>query len=156
MIRDKNESSDTPPQSHQLAPQSPSSELGTQRPTPKPITLTQRAELKKANQIDLKIEDSSDDRKTSAMDSIRFEADRIDSEMTSIESQQARDLVDEVIPQFAQWRAKQSPDRVAQHIEDYGKEVAEDLLPKFRSYSQALGTELREVAASALGELTKA
>ena len=155
MIRDKDESSDTPPQSHQLAPRSPS-ELGTQRPTPKPITRTQRFELQQANQIDLKIEDSSDDRKTSAMDSIRFEADRIDSEMTSIESQQARDLVDEVIPQFAQWRAKQSPDRVAQHIEDYGKEVAEDLLPKFRNYSEALGTELREVAASALGELTKA
>lgn len=142
-------------QSHQITPIAPS-DSAIERSTPKPITRAQRFELQQAHQIDLKTGDSSDGRKTSAMDSIRFEADRIDSEMTSIESQQARDLVDEVLPQFAQWRASQSPDRIAQHIENYGKEVAEDLLPKFRSYSQALGTELREVAASALGELTKA
>ena len=142
-------------QSHQIASIAPSAS-SIERSTPKPITRAQKFELQQANQIDLKIGDSSDGRKTSAMDSIRFEADRIDSEMTSIESQQARDLVDEVLPQFAQWRANQSPDRVAQHIENYGKEVAEDLLPKFRNYSQALSAELCEVAASALGELTKA
>lgn len=152
MIRDEDN------QSHQITPIAPiaPSANAIERSTPKPITRAQKFELQQANQIDLKIGDSSDGRKTSAMDSIRFEADRIDSEMTSIESQQARDLVDEVLPQFAQWRANQSPDRVAQHIENYGKEVAEDLLPKFRNYSQALSAELCEVAASALGELTKA
>ena len=151
----KFEDDDNQPQAHQIAPIAPSANA-IERSTPKPITRAQKFELQQANQIDLKIGDSSDGRKTSAMDSIRFEADRIDSEMTSIESQQARDLVDEVLPQFAQWRANQSPDRVAQHIENYGKEVAEDLLPKFRNYSQALSAELCEVAASALGELTKA
>ena len=154
MIKDRDEPDQN--QSHQITPIAPIAPSSIERSTPKPITRAQKFELQQANQIDLKIGDSSDGRKTSAMDSIRFEADRIDSAMTSIESQQARDLVDEVLPQFAQWRANQSPDRIAQHIEDYGKEVAEDLLPKFRSYSQAIGTELREVAASALGELTKA
>lgn len=152
MIKDRDEPDDNQSQSHQIAP----SASAIERSTPKPITRAQKFELQQANQIDLKIGDSSNGRKASAMDSIRFEADRIDSEMTLIESQQARDLVDEVLPQFAQWRANQSPDRVAQHIEDYGKEVAEDLLPKFRNYSQALSAELCEVAASALGELTKA
>jgi len=90
----KFEDDDNQPQAHQIAPIAPSS---IERSTPKPITRAQKFELQQANQIDLKIGDSSDGRKTSAMDSIRFEADRIDSEMTSIESQQARDLVDEVL-----------------------------------------------------------
>ena len=150
MIRDKNESSDTPPQSHQLAPRSPS-ELGAQRPTP-PITRTQRAELKKANRIDLKIDDTSDERKNAAIDFIKSEVAKIDGQFDSVESERARDLVDEVLPAFAQWRAKQSPGNIARHISAYGEEVAEDLLPKFRSYSQALDADLREVAASVISD----
>lgn len=137
--------------SHQLAPRSPSSELGTQRPTP-PITRTQRSKLEKANRIDLKIGDTSGERKDAAIEFIKSEVAKIDDQFDSVESERARDLVDQVLPAFAEWRAKQSPDNIALHISAYGEEVAEDLLPKFRSYSQALSTDLREVAASVISD----
>ena len=153
VVRELQSSALKPSQSHQLArsPQLSQHPQQITRSTPKPITRAQRSELERANRIDLKVEETASDRKDTAIERVKFEVEKLDSELDSIESERARDLVDEVIPAFAEWRMKQSPDRIATHIENYGKEVAVSLLPKFRSYSDSLGSELREAAASIIG-----
>ncbi len=145
---DKNQPDDRDePQSHQIAPPTQS---GLDRSTPKPITRGDRASLQKANRIELEPQDFT----SQADSSLRDQLVKVDGLISQAESSKARDMVDNVVPEFMRWRTAQSPDRVAEHIKDYGREVAESLTPKFHAFGEQLGAQLDSVSASILADLT--
>lgn len=76
----------------------------------------------------------------------------IDAEIRADENAEALALVDSVLPEFLRWRLGQSPDRVAQKVDQLCEEVVGQVSPKFQTLRTNRSESVRQSAASILSE----
>jgi hypothetical protein len=88
--------------------------------------------------------------------SIRGLLANLDGQLSEVEADQARDILEAVLPEFVRIRTGQSPARIAGLVDAQAGEVVASVLPQFRAISEGIGSELSALAIQLIAEAAAA
>lgn len=126
------------------------------KPKPQPLAKP-KAELSKRESAKLskpviKLDVQEIDSK--ATQKVKQEIIEIDSAFEATEEEIAIEKINEVIPAFLEWRSAKSPERIAQKVSAYSKEVSAEWLTNFQEQTDELRKQSAQSSADLLRQFT--